>query len=344
MIIRELLQNLGNGHIAPVYLLYGEERYYARQAEKSLIEAVLPLEDRDMGLRIFEQDPPVAELVQTIESAPFFGGKNVIIVRDTKLFRASKSEEGQEPSDKSDTKLLDCLMKMPGYTHLLFVAGDKVDKRRKVFKAVEKVGQVVELAPLRSRDAREWVQERLKEEGKTIATEAMDHLMTGISFMPQVSMGFLDNETKKISLHAGMRKRVSVADVEATLAGVPEINIFAMIDAMSQKNIALALRLLDEQLSTGEPPMRLLMLIARQTRALLQSKELAADGKSSQEIAKVLGLHPFIAEKMQGQARRFTEAKLKQTLIHISDVDRAIKSGRAGNVSIEGIIIEMCRG
>jgi DNA polymerase-3 subunit delta len=344
MIIRELLQTISRGKLEAVYLLFGEERYYARQAEKAIIDAALPPEDRDMGLRIFEQDPSVPELVQAIESMPFFGGKNVIIVRDTKLFRAGKKEEGQEDSDKSDTRLLDCLQNLPDYTHLLFIAGDKVDKRRKLFKVIEKAGAVVELTPLKARDAREWVQERLKEAGKSIESEALDYMMTGISFMPQVSMGFLDNETKKVALHAGERQRVRLDDVEATLAGIPEISIFAMIDAMSQKNSTLALRLLDEQLSTGEPPMRMLMLIARQTRSLLFAKELAAEGKTSQEIAKNLGLHPFIAEKMLGQARRFTESKLKQILIMISDVDRAIKSGRAGNVSLEGIIIEMCRG
>ncbi|KYZ77390.1 hypothetical protein AXX12_04535 [Anaerosporomusa subterranea] len=344
MTIRELIQTINRGKLEAVYLLFGEERYYARQAEKALIEAALPPEDRDMGLRIFEQDPSVPELMQAIESMPFFGGKNVIIVRDTKLFRAGKNDAGPEASDKSDTRLFDCLQHIPDYTHLLFIAGDKVDKRRKLFKAVEKAGAVVELVPLKARDSREWVQERLREEGKTIAPEALDYLMTGLSFMPQISMGFLDNETQKIALHTGERQRVSLDDVEATLAGVPEVNIFAMIDAMSQKNITLALRLLDGQLATGEPPMRMLMLIARQTRALLYAKELAADGKTSQDIAKILGLHPFVAEKMLGQARRFSEGKLKQILIMISDVDRAIKSGRAGNVSLEGIVIEMCRG
>lgn len=340
---RELMRALGKGLIEPIYLLFGEERYFAKQIEKALIDAALPPEDRDVGLQIYEQDPSVPELVQAIESAPFFGGKNVIIVRDTKLFRASKGDASQDSADKSDVKLSECLQNMPDYTHLLFLAGDKVDKRRKLYKVIEKVGQVVELSPLKPREAREWVQEKVKEAGKSIALDALNHLMTGISFMSQVSIGFLDNETAKILLHAGDRQQIILSDVEATLAGVPEINIFAMIDAMSQKNISLALRLLDEQLSTGEPVMRMLMLIARQTRALLMSKELSEQGKSSQEIAKTLGLHPFIAEKMLVQARSFSNSKLKKTLIMISDVDQAIKSGRAGNVSLEEILIEMCR-
>lgn len=343
MKVREVMQSIHKGELAPVYLLFGEERYYARQLENALIEVALPPEDRDMGLTVFEQDPAVPQLLQAIEATPFFGGKHVVIVRDTKLFRAGKNDEGSEAADKTDSRLFTCLEHIPADTHILLLAGDKVDKRRKLFKTVEKAGIVVELLPLKARDAREWIQERLRQEEKTIAPEALDHLLTGISFMPQLSMGFLDNEIAKIVLHSGNRRRVVLADVEATLAGVPEINIFAMIDAMSQKNNTVALRLLDEQLAAGEPPMRLLMLIARQVRALLYAKEFAAAGKSSQEIAKLLSLHPFVAEKMLGQARRFTEDGLKQILMMISDVDRAIKAGRAGNVSLEAIIIEMCR-
>lgn len=344
MNVKEVIRDMDAGRLKPVYLLYGEERYYARQVERALLDAALPPEERDMGLRVFEQEPSVPELVQAVESVPFFGGKNVIIVRDTKLFRSGKGEEGQESTEKADARLLNCLEHIPETTHLLFMAGNKVDKRRKAYKAIEKFGTIVELVPLKARDAREWVQEGLRKAEKSIDPEALDYLMTGISLMTQVSVGFLDNETEKMILHAGGRQRIGLADIEATLAGIPEINIFAMIDAMSQKNIALALKLLDEQLSTGESPIRLLMLMARQVRALLQVKELTAEGRSVQETAKTLGIHPFIAEKMAGQARRFSSEKLKQVLIHIADVDRAIKSGRATNVSLETVIIDMCRG
>lgn len=343
MTVYELLQSFNKGKLHAVYLLFGEERYYARQVEKALIDAALLPEDREMGLQIFDQDPSVSELLQMIESMPFFGGKNVIIIRDTKLFRAGKGNDAEEAADKTDPRLLDCLQHIPDYTHILFVTGDKVDKRRKLYKAVEKAGAVVELVPLKTREARVWVQERLRESGKSIIPEALDYLMTGISFMPQISMGFLDQETQKIVLHSGERQRITLEDIKASIAGIPEINIFAMIDAMSQKNIRLALKLLDEQLATGEPPMRILMLFARQTRSLLYVKELASEGRTTQDIAKSLGLHPFIAEKMLSQTHRFTESKLKQIIMRISDVDRAIKSGRAGNVSLEGIVIEMCK-
>ncbi|MDU4960730.1 MAG: DNA polymerase III subunit delta [Sporomusaceae bacterium] len=341
MTIREVLQLIRKGDLAAVYLLYGEERYYARQVEQALIDAALPPDERDMGLTIFEQDPPVPQLLQAIETTPFFGGRHVVIVRDTKLFRAAKNSDA-DSDDKADARLLASLQDIGPDTHILLLAGEKVDKRRKLYKTVEKAGVIVELLPLKAREARDWILERFRQAQKTIAPEALTYLLTGISFMPQLSVGFLENEIDKILLHSGSRQRIDEADVKATLAGIPEVNIFAMIDAMSQKDSRLALRLLDDQLGVGEPPMRLLMLIARQVRALLYTKELAGQGSSARDIAKTLSLHPFIAEKMLGQARRFSPAGLKRILLMISDADRAIKTGRAGNVVLERIVIEMC--
>ena len=103
----QIMKEIKDGRIRPVYLLSGEEVFLARRVEKALIEAVLPAEERDMGLALFDRDPSAAELATLIETVPFMGGKNVIVIRGTQLFRSGrKADAGEEAPDHVDERLL----------------------------------------------------------------------------------------------------------------------------------------------------------------------------------------------------------------------------------------------
>ena len=55
-----------------VYLFYGEESYLIQQLVNEIIAAVLPATERDFNLVAAETDLPIPELLQLVESAPFF--------------------------------------------------------------------------------------------------------------------------------------------------------------------------------------------------------------------------------------------------------------------------------
>jgi len=80
-------------------------------------------------------------------------------------------------------------------------------------------------------------------------------------------------------------------------------------------------------LDTGEHPLGLLAMIARQFRLLIQVKELKAEGATPPDVAKRLGIHPFPARKLTNQATHFTAAQLEAVYRHLLDTDVAIKSG-----------------
>jgi DNA polymerase-3 subunit delta len=265
----QALTEIKKGLVRPVYLLHGEETFLARRLEKAIVEAVLPDEDRDMSLTVLERDPQPAALVGIIETVPFLGGKNVIILRGTGFFRAGKKdgEDEADSQDKADDRLLKLMADMPEYSHVVFSAGEKADKRRKLFKAVEQYGAVVDLSPLKPKDVRPWITAKLTELGRKMAPDAMEQLLAAVSMMPQVSLGFLSGELDKTALYAA-GQTITRRDVMAVMAAVPEVSVFTMIEAVSLKQTARALKLLDEQLSGGESALRLLALLARQVSML----------------------------------------------------------------------------
>jgi len=339
-----MLAEIKKGQIKPIYLLYGEETYFIRELEQTLIKAVLAPDEMDMNLMILERDPGVNELMSLIDTVPFMGGKNVIIVRGTTFFRSRKtSSEETETSDSSEERLLQIISTIPDYVHVVLSTTDKVDKRRKLFKTVEKYGAVVEVSQLKVKDVRGWLTGKLAELNKQMTNDAMEYFLGIVSMMSKVSLGFLHNELEKIALYTEKKPKISQQDLVEIMAAIPEISVFSMIDAVSQKQVGKALQFIGEQLQIGEHPLKLITLLARQVRMMWQAKDMGARRYSSREIAEKLGLVPFIAEKMLKQSSNFTTQTLKEAMIALAAADHDLKSGKANPMVLEEIIIKMCR-
>lgn len=340
-----VLEQIKKGQIEPVYLLYGEETYFIRQIEQAIIKSVLAPDEMDMNLVIIDREPTVNELMSLIETVPFMGGKNVIIVRGTSLFRPRKTGSGEEAEsvDKADDRLLQLIATMPDYAHVVFSTTDKVDKRRKLFKMVEKYGATVEVAHLKVKDVRGWLTATLAQLNKKMASDAMEYFLGIVSIMSKVSLGFLHNELEKIALFTGKRTLISQQDLVEIMSAIPEISVFSMIDAVSQKQVGKALQLIGEQLQAGEHPLKLISLLARQVRMMWQARDMTERGYNSRDVAEKLGLVPFIGEKMIKQSRNFTVETLKHATVALATADHDLKSGRANPMVLEEIIIAMCR-
>jgi len=341
----EVLEQIKKNQIKPIYLLYGEEAYFIREIEQAVIKVVLAPDEMDMNLVILEREPTVSELMALIETVPFMGGKNVIIVRGTSLFRQKKTGSGDETeaADSAADRLLQLVENMPEYAIVIFSTLEKVDKRRKLFKIVEKYGAAVEVAQLKAKDVRGWLTSKLRDLNKKMSSDGMEYFLGIVSIMSKVSLGFLHNEVEKVALYTGKKVLINQQDLVEIMSAIPEISVFSMIDAVSQKQVGKALQLLAEQLEAGEHPLKLITLLARQVRMMWQAKDMAAEGYSSRDVAEKLGLVPFIGEKMMKQSKNFTAEILKQAMVSLAAADYGLKSGKANSLVLEEIIIAMCR-
>jgi len=358
------LNNVHAGQIKPVYLLYGEETYRMREFETAVIEACLSVADRENGLVVFDQEPDLRDLTNQIETAPFWSEKNVIVVRNTSLFRAARKSKAGEPDEIGETEeteptaakpgedaLLAVLNDMPPYSTVIFSltakkdkkAYKEIDKRRKSFKIVEKSGVAIEVAPLQANEAREWVQEKLQKIGKQLDRTAAEQLWSAISVMSSVPIGFLENELDKLDLYTGTRRLITKQDVMMMMSAVPEVSIFAMLEAMSRKQVDEALVLLKQQLSSGVYPLIILTLLVRQVRLLWQVKVWTESGNSALSFAQQNKLPGFVVEKLQRQGKGFSMQTLQRTILSLANADRDLKSGKADSAVFEIILIDMCR-
>ncbi|NMC31037.1 MAG: DNA polymerase III subunit delta [Veillonellaceae bacterium] len=345
-----------------IYLFFGEEGLLIRQLADQVVDSLLAPDEREFNLTILEADPAIPELLNLVDSAPFFGEHKVVVIRNTKLFQAARrkadsdetdnaseaEEGGKESGDAADPRLLHLFGHMPEYTTLVFTAA-KADKRRKLTKLAAEHGQVRELNPFRPQEEREiraWVEDRLTVLKKRLDKEAMDHLLAVVATMNQVPRGFLASEIDKAALFAGDDPKISKKALEEVMAVVPEVSAFAMTDALARRQAERALARLEELFAGKEPPLKIIGLLAYNIRRWWQVRQVIDRRGSEAEMTAALGGKsgsPGMVNRVIAQSRSFRSDTLKKALLILADANVASRSGGDPRPYLERLIIELCR-
>ena len=342
----EFMAGLQKGGLKHVYLLAGEERYYIEKARDKLFSRLFANQQEQNGaLQKLTGAMDSDDLVGLIETAPFFADRNVLLLQDTALFNEHKDEEEGKKSgkDRKLERLLATLADMPDFSYVIFVQNGKVDKRRKLYKAIEKCGIVLEADAVRAWNINDWLQGKLQSLNKDMDPEAVAYFSGVVSTMQTISLEFLDKEFDKLALFTKER-RITKALLIKVFAGLPEVSVFAMLDAVSERKAKKALQLLRRQLNDGTYFTVILSLLTRHVRQLWQAQVLQQQGIRGKALAKPLELNPFIAEKLGRAAMQFPSAVLKRSMLELIDADYFLKTGQAGEEILEHVVIDLCQG
>ena len=344
----EFMAKLQQGEPKHIYLLAGEEHYYIDKAQERILGQLFSNEQElNDSLQKINGDIDSDDLISLIDTAPFFTSKNVLMIQNASIFRETKKgsaeSEGKKATgkDKKMERLLAAFADMPSYSYIIFVSSDKADKRRKVYKTVEKYGAVLEAEAIRAWNINDWLQGKLQSMNRDMDRDAYAYFNGAVSMMQQISLEFLDREFDKLALFSQDR-RITKATLTKVFAGLPEVSIFALMDAISERNGRRALMLLRRQLADGTYFTVILSLLTRHVRQLWQARILQAKGIRGKALAKPLELNPFIAEKLGRAAARFPEETLKQAMLELIDADYWLKTGQAGEAILEHTVIRLC--
>ncbi|MFZ5687529.1 MAG: DNA polymerase III subunit delta [Bacillota bacterium] len=310
-----------SGKMSPVYLLYGEEQYLIKQALNSLRNCFLPDTDEWNFELLDGKEISSEEIVNAANTVPFWGDRKMVVVKNTSLFqsRPSQEETGETELGAQNHRLLAYLADPNPQTCLVLVALGKVDTRRKVYKAVEKSGLVMEFAPLKGKALQDWLHREAASRGKTFDNQALDYLIA----CGGNNLSLLAAEIAKISDYLGEESRITLPVVQSITGVTQEAGIFQLVDAVAEKRIGQGIRLLREMFTLGEQPVPIALMLARQFRLMLAAKSAKAEN-----LASILQVHPYVAQKAVAQAKNFSHQQLKKILQDFLRLDVALKSGK----------------
>ncbi|MBM7855699.1 DNA polymerase-3 subunit delta [Desulfohalotomaculum tongense] len=335
-----LVNSLKRGVISPVYLFYGEEIYLRERAVERFKEFLLPRgADFNMDVLDGESITP-AEVVSAASTPPFMAERRLVLVKNPPWFAADSGKGAAANREKEAAgvkPLLDYLAN-PLTTTCLIFQGQTADRRKKIFKAVEKAGQAINFTLLKPAELAGWLDEQSRLRGIKIDRRAKELLITGTTS----GLTGLISEWQKLITYIGERKSISVDDVNQVVHRSVEYKIFDVLDAIGSRRCGTALAGIRDLLANKEPPQVILAMVARQFRLMLQVNELAGTGLPAAEIAKQINEKPYPVKKALKLGKNFSRRQLISALTGLAQLDADIKTGRVEFYpGLEGLLLSM---
>lgn len=315
-----------------IIFLYGEDGFRARRKLNEFKEKFLrEIDPSGSSLTVLDGEKTTMEkLNESISPSSLLSKKRMVIIenlftnKSQPIFNQVKEFFNKRKTSDNIIVFLDNIK-----------GGEKLPKYKSdLFKMLAKEKYAQEFKLLSNTEAEAWTKKEVEGRGGKISREAARELTSLLGS----DLWQINNEINKlVNFKAGQKLNIaenekgveiSVEDVKKMVRSQFDENIFALTDAISNKNKAAAAALLEEQLEAGLTESYLLNMTIRQFKILLQIRQALDTGLTSRSITTTLKLHPFIVQKGIGQARNFTLPVLKNIFSQLVNMDCQMKSGK----------------
>jgi DNA polymerase-3 subunit delta len=333
-----------------VYIFHGDDSYAIQKVITSMVAKLGDPSIADLNFtRLDGRTAPDDDLRSAALSMPFLAERRIVVLSNPLARISRKEDEGGESQSSSANKaarekFLSFLGGLPPSTALVLVIDDGLVRRKgqleweilteghwliKWARAHEKYAHIQEFRLPSLGEMPGWIKKAAEAQKGAFSPPAARILADYIGTDTQVAV----QEITKLLTYVNFERPVEEDDVMRLTAQIPQVNVFAMVDALSERNARRAIQTLHDLLEESDP-LELFGMIVRQFRLLLQVREILDEGgglsQIQAEVREQKGqlVQSFVAQKLAEQARHFSMERLEAVYRHLLELDLAMKTSQ----------------
>ena len=327
---RQIINDVKNGNFVPVYLLMGTEPYYPDLVCDEIIKYALTDSERDFNQTVFYGlDTDAGTVASECRSYPMMAERRLVVLKEAQSMKTLE-DLATYASDPMESTVLVILMH-----------GASADKRRALYKNVQKKGVVLVSDALRDYEMPQWITSFYKSRGLDIEPAAAALLAEYAG--TDMSRIMLETEKMQKNLPEGT-VRVNAADNEKNVGISRQFSIFELTKALSYMKAEKALKI---AAYIGNGPKFMLLLataplythfyrILKYEAALLKNPAM-----SKADRAKLLGVNPYFMEEYDVAARNYPIRRCMKVISLLEEYDFKGKGGGSGEASQGDLLMEL---
>jgi len=326
-----------NGSLRPGYVLAGDEVFLLDRCRAAILKGFVPPELRDFCLSDLDlTTTSIFEVLDRAQTPSLMSPFQVIFVRNVRQLYTRGAK-------KDEFAALDRYFKSPNPQAVLLFIADflripsdsrrmEMDDKNRYERLTETLGQhcgMVELARVNEDDAMRWIVATAQAQEVRVDADAARELVDALG----ADMMMVSSELEKLLLYASGRGRITLGDVETMVLGAKQRSLYELTDAISAKDSARALALLQGLLNSSDAgedaAIGHLYMLARTFRQMLVILE--KNVRDSRAIWQALWqgfrMPPFAADDLIRQARRYkSRRELTRALKLVARADLELRS------------------
>ncbi len=325
--VKQIVTDIKNGNIKPIYFLMGEEPYYIDKISEFIDKNVLAEEEKGFNqMVLYGRDVTIDDIVGNAKRFPMMAERQVVIVKEAQdLSRTIEKLADYAENPQPSTVLVLC------YKY------KKIDKRKKLYKAVAKNGVIFESKKLYENQVADWIRRVLAGSKYSIEPKAAQMLVEFLG----TDLSKINNELEKLKLIISAGSQITADQIEENIGISKEFNNFELRNAIGSKNQLKAHRIINyfAQNPKDNPLVVTISLLYSFFSQLLQYHGLS--DKSQRNVSSVLRINPYFVKDYTEAAHNYPMKKVSQIIALLREADMKGKGVGASNLRQGDILKEL---
>jgi DNA polymerase-3 subunit delta len=325
--VKEIVADIKNGKLAPVYFLMGEEPYYIDRIAEFIEQNVLTEEERGFNqMVLYGRDVSIDEIIANARRYPMMAEYQVVIVKEAQdLSRTIENLTSYVNNPQPTTVLVIC------YKY------KTIDKRKKLFKALKKNGVLFESKKLYENQVGDWIRRVLSGKNYTISHKAAQMLVEYLG----TDLGKINNELQKLQLIVPKGSQITPELIEQNIGISKDFNNFELRKAIGDGDFVKSSRIINyfAQNPKDNPTVVTISLLYNFFSQLLHYHGL--QDKSPRSVASALRINPYFVNEYQTASRNYPMKRVSKIIGFLRNADLKSKGVGAVNMSTGDLLKEV---
>jgi len=323
--VTKIVSNIKSKDLAPVYFLMGEEPYYIDKIADFIENNVLPEEEKGFNqMVLYGRDVSIEDIIDNAKRYPMMAERQVIIVKEAQDLSRTIEKLVHYTNQPLDSTVLVICYKYKS-----------LDKRKALFKSIQKTGLVYESKKLYENQVADWIRRVLS--GKNYKIEGKAALML-VEFLGN-DLSKISNELDKLMVILPVSSTISAKDIEENIGISKDYNNFELRKAVGERNVLKVNRIINyfAQNPRANPIVMSISLLNSFFTQLLVYHSLK--DRSRANVAKVLRINPYFVSDYSVAAKNYPMKKVSTIIALLRDTDLKSK-GVGANALPQGQLLK----
>ena len=325
--VKKIVNDIQSGRIKPIYFLMGEEPYYIDKISNYIENNILAEEEKGFNqMVLYGRDVSIDDIISNAKRYPMMAERQVVIVKEAQdlsrtIEQLAKYAESPQPST----------VLVINYKY------KKIDKRKALFKTINKMGVVFESKKLYENQVPEWIRHTLSAKQYSITPKAAQMLVEFLG----TDLSKINNELEKLQLIVTEGTQITPEVIEENIGISKDFNNFELRKAIGEKDRVKANQIINyfAENPKENPFVVTVALLFNFFSQLLHYHGL--NDKSPRAVASSLRINPYFVSEYTNAARNFPMKKVSEVISILREYDVKGKGVGANALPTRDLLKEM---
>ena len=305
--VKQLIEDIQKKKLKPIYFLMGEEPYYIDRISEFIDQNVLSDDEKGFNqMVIYGRDASIDEIVSNAKRFPMMAEYQVVIVKEAQDLSRTIEQLADYAKNPQPSTIL-----------VLNYKYKTIDKRKTLYKTLQKTGVVFESKKLYENQVADWIRRVLSPKDYTILPKAAQMLVEFLG----TELSKINNELEKLQILLPKGAQITPEHIEENIGISKDFNNFELRKAIGERDVFKVQRIAKYfgDNPKDNPMVVTVSLLFNYFSQLLQLHGLA--DKSPRNVASALKINPYFVNEYLIAMRNYSMKQVSYSISLLREFD-----------------------